>query len=221
MWLEACQEDSDSESCAELPQRNGTEDQLDDPRDVSSPHNSTPFRPSSFEAIREELRCVPRILRALNGRLNRPLSEEDVADLSQEVLFVVWRKLRGLELRTSLEGWVYRISFLEMMNHLRKKRRTRLVAGVDLEDTEATLEPTSPLAERFEELHLGLELLEEDEAAIIRLKHYEELAFPEVAESLDLPLGTVKTRYYRGLTKLKEFFENRDQEVRRGSLSNA
>ena len=174
----------------------------------------------SVERFGIRLQCVPRILAAQNARLGRPLGPEDLADLAQEVSLVVWRKLEEYTPQGTLEGWIYRISFLEMMNHLRKRRRQQQRLGQVIEEEARRLAaPVLARAERYEQIHRGLELLEAEEAAVIRLKHFDELTFGEVGEALGLPLGTVKTRYYRGLVKLKEFLRNHGREDERDRIA--
>ena len=55
----------------------------------------------------------------------------------------------------------------------------------------------------LEPVYAGLESLEEDEAAVVRLKHFEDLTFERLAEVLGIPTNTAKTRYYRGMRKLR------------------
>jgi RNA polymerase sigma-70 factor (ECF subfamily) len=49
-----------------------------------------------------------------------------------------------------------------------------------------------------------LERIPQEEAAALRLRFYEELAQPEIAERMGIPLGTVKTRMVRGLARLRQ-----------------
>lgn len=51
--------------------------------------------------------------------------------------------------------------------------------------------------------------LPEDQRVVIVLKEYQDLTFLEISEVLDVPLSTVKTRLYRGLTQLRESLERR------------
>ncbi len=170
------------------------------------------------EALGARLRCVPRILAVQNARLGGRLSPEDLADLTQDVFIILWRKLSEFTPDTSFKSWVYRICFLEMMNHLRKRRRQlRLIDEVarkkNEEAHEAESRPQVPHQERFERLYLGLGCLEAEEVEVIRLRHFEGRTFHEVAERLTVPLGTTKTRYYRGLTKLRDFLRNHEGEA--------
>jgi RNA polymerase sigma factor (sigma-70 family) len=59
----------------------------------------------------------------------------------------------------------------------------------------------------YEDVYSGLEKLGEDHAQIIRLKHFSQMTFEEIARRLRVSANTVKTRYYRGLIKLREFLD--------------
>jgi RNA polymerase sigma-70 factor, ECF subfamily len=155
-------------------------------------------------ALAERLRCIPFILEALNARRGSLLSEEELADLSQDVLVVVWRKLGEYEGLSPLEGWVYGISFLELMNSVRRKLRSRqdslALARLPGAEAEAVSDP-DPWA--FEDLHRGLLRIGKLHAQVIRLKHFDGLTFDEIARRLGISSNTVKARYYRGLGELR------------------
>ena len=172
----------------------------------------------AMQRFGRRLGCVPRILALQNRRMGRPLGPEDLADVTQESLVVIWRKLDAFDPATHFEAWVYRICFLELMNYMRKlQRRSRLLdeAREHLEAEARDREPevlTMTESERFESVHVALGILAEDEAAVIRMHHFEEQTFEEVGRRLHVPTGTAKTRYYRGLTKLRDFLANHDGE---------
>ena len=96
----------------------------------------------------ERMQCVPRILAVANGRMGRPLSPHDLADLSQDTLIVIWQKLETFAGRATLETWVHRFCYLELMNRVRgKKRLSRLsAASIDVAaETVAATREASPL----------------------------------------------------------------------------
>ncbi len=168
---------------------------------------------ASVRQFLERMQCVPRILATRNLRLGRPLGSDDLADLVQDVLVVIWRKLDGFPGYASLESWVYQICVFELMNEIRKRGRHRDLA-VEVRRQAASAQESSPWA--HEELYRGLETLEPREADIIRLRHFDEKSFQDAAEQLGVPTSTAKSWYYRGLEKLQEFFENRSVEQQVG-----
>lgn len=169
-------------------------------------------RESAIRLLVARLRCVPRILRALNARRGCPLGEHDLADLAQDTLAVILRKLEGFHQNCSLEAWVYRICTYELMNAIRRVGRAPL--AIAREDGVEELPARDENSEEDDqgELHWAMERLEAREAAIIRRKCLEGETFETVARELALSLGTVKTRYYRGLRKLREILADRYME---------
>ncbi len=157
----------------------------------------------SVRLLASRLACIPRILYSINHRMGRPLRDEDLADLSQDTVVVLWGKLSTFEGRGRLETWAYRFCFLEFMNRLRlQERRERNVASVDSLDS---LEGRSSNSEArdFEMLERGLDELGPPESEVIRSKHFEGRTFEEIAVDMDLASSTVKSRYYRGLDWLR------------------
>lgn len=152
----------------------------------------------------ERMGCVPRMLAARNARLGNPLHPQDLPDLVQDTLVVVWRKLPEFEGRSSLETWIYRICCLELMNAVRRSRRpVHQAAGAD-EVIDATPDPRATAIPRDDDshLHAAIDELHLDESEVIRMKHFQELTFAAIGERLGISVNTAKTRYYRGLRRL-------------------
>lgn len=169
----------------------------------------------ALECFWERMQCVPRILAVANGRMGRPLSPHDLADLSQDTVIVIWQKLGTFAGRATLETWVHRFCYLELMNRVRgKKRQSRLsAASLDVAtETVAAKREASPL--EYEHLELSLQELGPPEADILRLKHYEELTFVEIGALLDMSPNTAKTQYYRGIAWLRRHLAEHATEER-------
>lgn len=155
------------------------------------------------ERFAERMRCVPRILAALNARMGRPLDEHELADLSQDTTVLVLQKLDQYAAKAPLESWIYRICSLELMNGVRRKHRYR---GRTERLVESTLESAEAQAlEEIEAVHLALERLGGHDADVVRMKHFEGLTFEDLGDRLGISPNTAKTRYYRGLAKLKTY----------------
>ncbi len=158
----------------------------------------------AVEPFVRRMGCVPRILSVLNRRLGTQLDEHDLADLAQDTVVLVWRKLDAFDGSCTLETWAYGIARLEYMNALRRKLRARRNAlELDVADSEA--EQPSPAADGLarEELEGWLSELDPEESAVVRKKHFEGKTFEELAEELGISPNTAKTRYYRGIRGLQ------------------
>lgn len=133
-------------------------------------------------------------------------SSRDADDACQEALIKIVRNLPRFDGRSSFGTWAYRIATNASLDELRKRGRRAHLALLD-EDTGA--EPADPRAgEQVEQLGDRLlldaalaELPDEVRAAVV-LRDVANLDYAEIAETLDLPIGTVKSRISRGRSAL-------------------
>jgi len=153
---------------------------------------------AALTELGQRLQCVPRILAARNAHAGRPLADEDVLEAAHEVIARVWSQLGQFRGQAALESWVYRFCEFELINAVRRKRRaprqveeSTLVESIERESVD------------FERVSQCLDRLAPDEAATIRLKHFQDLTFEEIAVRERTPLATIKSRYYRSLEKLR------------------
>ena len=160
--------------------------------------------PQALADFLRRMRCIPLSLAGQNARLGRPLNDQDLEDVAQEVLVLIWNRLGTYAGLSTLETWVYRFSAFTLMNAIRR-RRTRLRVG-ELDAEAADTGPADPRAQflEYEHVHRALERLDPVDADVVRLKHFEELTFEEIGGRLGLPTNTAKTKYYRGLGRLHE-----------------
>lgn len=155
----------------------------------------------------DRLECIPRILSARNRSLGRPLTEIELDDVTQDTLAVIWRKLPKFEGRSSLETWIYRIAEFELLNAIRKRARSDGRRRVELADLELSEE--SPSYDDTSDLYEALEQIDTAEADVIRAKHLDGESFGLISERLGISLGTAKSRYYRGIRKMKHLLIHR------------
>ena len=117
---------------------------------------------------------------------------------THEVIARVWAQLGQYRGHAALESWVFRFCEFELINAVRRKRRR---PGIALDDVAAE-EPRRSGVDN-ERVYQCLDRLLPEEAAAVRLKHFAELTFEEIAARERAPLATVKSRYYRALEKLR------------------
>ena len=167
-------------------------------------------RSGNADAVDELLRrmaCVRRFHVQKNEQLGRPLEGHELEDVIQETLFALWQKLGEYRGSGPLEAWAYRFAYVRLVGRIRKlDRRPRLIDDV----REAVPEPLAqPLedAHRYEVLYRTLERVGERDRDLIRMKVFDQRTFEDLAALLDLPVGTVKTRFYRALARLRALLE--------------
>lgn len=139
--------------------------------------------------------------------------EEDARDVVQETFLRAFRALGGFKGQAKFSSWLYRITLNLCRDWMRRERRAPMVQapeGVDIIELAAETEPASSIEELVARRQLGravakvMAALPEEQRTAIVLKEYHGLTFQEIADLLDCPLSTVKTRMYQGLTVLRK-----------------
>jgi RNA polymerase sigma-70 factor (ECF subfamily) len=172
------------------------------------------------EAFGEIVRRWERRIFALAyGMLGR---EEDARDATQETFLSAFRNLRGFRGEAKVSSWLHRIAVNQCIT---RQRRAKVRGETALEDeTEAVGASYSAPAhqsparaaesrERTEMVRRAVSALPAELRQVIVMKEFEELTFQEIAEALDLPLSTVKSRLYTALRQLQMRLKNMASEV--------
>jgi RNA polymerase sigma-70 factor (ECF subfamily) len=138
--------------------------------------------------------------------------EEDARDVCQETFLRAFRALNGFKGQAKFSSWLYRIALNLCRDWIRRERRQPIAQapeGVDIIELAGESTPTESIEDLVARRELGravarvmAELPDEQRTAII-LKEYHGLTFQEIADMLDCPLSTVKTRLYQGLSVLR------------------
>lgn len=161
----------------------------------------------ALRAFAKRMHCVPRFLAAANARKGQPLGHEDLADLSQDTLIIIWQKLETFKGHATLETWARHFCQFEFYNRVRALYRRKLTAAAVVQEAQYSqdtpLPPQQSDRASFSQLEISLVQLGSPTEEIIRMKHFELLIFEEIARRLNLPISTIKSRYYRGLLVLK------------------
>lgn len=141
---------------------------------------------------------------------------EDASDLAQEAFVRVYQSLGDFRGDSSFATWLYRIVANACRDELRRRQRQRTVSlevTVENEDGEMVRqyadegEGPDQALERVELQRLvreTLATLDEDHRQILILRDFQDLSYQDIAELLNLSLGTVKSRINRARNALKE-----------------
>ena len=138
--------------------------------------------------------------------------EEDARDVCQETFLRAFRAIRGFKGQAKFSSWLYRITLNLCRDWMRRERRAPIVQapeGVDLIELAAepeggaTVEDLLSRRELTQAVARVMATLPEEQRTAIILKEYHGLTFQEIADLIDCPLSTVKTRLYQGLTVLR------------------
>lgn len=139
-----------------------------------------------------------------------------VADAIQATFLKLLQQGNKLRKSTSLKSWLFQVAFNEAML---VKRKTKLArdhgqqvawrAQAIQRDRSGEGSPEEPamLIEQVHQVRKAIESLDPNQQLVVRKRIYEGLKFREIAEELDVPLGTVLARMQAALKKLKPLFE--------------
>lgn len=144
---------------------------------------------------------IPRLRRYARA-LTRDAVRAD--DLVQETLLRAFRKEHLWEPGTDLRAWLFTIMHNQYVNEIR--RATRDAASLDVQDCSAFLVANSdPSASRqLQELEQALSQLPDGQRQVILLVGLEGLSYEDVANILQIPVGTVRSRLSRGREVLRK-----------------
>ena len=170
------------------------------------------------EAFGEIVRRWERRIFALAyGMLGR---EEDARDATQETFLAAFRNLRGFRGEAKVSSWLHRIAVNQCITRQRQARVRREAALEDEQEKDATsfvtpvrYSPSRVVEERQETtaVRQAISNLPIELRQVVIMKEFEELTFREIAEVLELPLSTVKSRLYTAMKQLQmrlQRFEN-------------
>lgn len=138
-----------------------------------------------------------------------------VEDIAQEVFLRAFRSLNKFRGGSSLYTWLYRITVNTTLNAIRslsRRQETSLDAFEGLERPSGS--EANPVEEAASHRQLArrvkeaIERLDEQYRAIVYLREVEGLSYEEIAEVVDLPVGTVKSRLFRARQNLKEILKD-------------
>lgn len=142
--------------------------------------------------------------------------EEDARDVAQETFLRAFRALNGFKGQAKFSSWLYRITLNLCRDWIRKARRTpvsQAPEGIDIIELAGAGTPAETIEQLVGRKALGravskaMAMLPEEQRTAIILKEYHGLTFQEIADMLDCPLSTVKTRLYQGLSVVRKQLE--------------
>jgi len=181
------------------------------------------------EAFGEIVRRWERRIFALAyGILGR---EDDARDATQETFLAAFRSLRGFRGDAKVSSWLHRIAVNQCITRQRQARVKNEAALDDEEEKDAAsfatpvrYSPARVVESRQETaaVRRAINSLPVELRQVVIMKEFEELTFREIADVLELPLSTVKSRLYTAMKQLQmrlQKFESRNQDEQQNGLS--
>ncbi len=135
--------------------------------------------------------------------------ENEALDLTQETFVRAWTALPNFKGQSQFRTWLYRIVTNLCYNRLPNLRRSLNDLGDDVMEDIPEPHFNSPVKEfdsneTRKHLHQAMENLDENYRLLITLRYQNELSYDEIASTLNLPLGTVKTGIFRAKEQLRK-----------------
>lgn len=145
-----------------------------------------------------------------NLALRAVSNSQEAQDISQETFIRAWRSIKNFRLESSFRTWLYRI--LMNLCYDRYPRLQREYESLSIEEEEFDLPVVNRMDQYVDQeelcrfVHEHLQSLPEIYRLVLSMRYQQELSYQEIAEILDMPIGTVKTTIYRAKAQLKERF---------------
>lgn len=201
---------------------------------MNSEENKKKSSEEDFKAIREVLAGKESSFGFLQDKYKARITalirrmikdEDDVKDLVQESFIKAYKALPNFQFGYNFSAWIYRIASNNCIDFLRKKRFKTISIDqpinkeednyIDIEDNEMLPDISLISKERKQIINDAIAELPENYRTIINLRHKEELDYKEIAEELDLPLGTVKAHLFRARKTLLEALKDKRSIIRK------
>ncbi len=142
----------------------------------------------------------------------------EVQDVAQEAFIKAFRALPRFRGESAFYTWLYRIAINTAKNHLVSRGRRPPNTDVDIDDAE--LNPTSTVLQEAEspeaalardQLSSGIDAaiaeLPEDLRSAVTLREFDGLSYEQIAEIMDCPVGTVRSRIFRARESIERHIE--------------
>lgn len=165
--------------------------------------------PLAFEQL---IHLYEKRVFALTSRMCK--NPSDAEEAAQEAFLAAWQGLKFFRGEASFSTWLYRLASNACVDLLRKEQRHRAVSGpslndedtyMDIADDAATPQELAERSELREQIEEGLQSLSPEHREVLILRELHQLSYDEIAQTLDLDTGTVKSRISRGRKALRNF----------------
>jgi len=163
------------------------------------------------ELLRRHYDRIYAICRRIAG------NDADAADAAQEALLAIVRGLPKFDNRAAFSTWSYRVATNACLDELRRRKRRPTPSMVDEHPgwAERNADDTAPAFDEHlalqDELKAALDQLPEEFRTPVVLRDCVGLDYAEIAETLEIPPGTVRSRIARGRSKLAEILHDGNQ----------
>ncbi|MGC6494398.1 MAG: RNA polymerase sigma factor [Myxococcota bacterium] len=133
-------------------------------------------------------------------------NEQDAMDAAQDSLSKILKNLHRFDQTRAFSTWAYRITRNTCIDQYRRNKRMAWDEVPDVSDGSPLPDQVTSAAQRAELLGLALDRLPPLYREVLVLYHFDHLKYCEIAETLDVPMGTVMNRIFRARRKLRDLY---------------
>lgn len=163
------------------------------------------------EAFRElyalyHKRLFAYLLKLLSAR-------ETVEEVFNDVMFEIWRQAGNFRREAKVATWIFGIAHHKAMNALRSRGKTIFVELEEAGEAQAETDDPQAVAERSDvgqKIRAALKRLSVEHRAVVELTFYHGFSYAEIAQIVNCPLNTVKTRMFHARRQLRELLSKMD-----------
>ncbi|WP_165074052.1 RNA polymerase sigma factor [Paludisphaera rhizosphaerae] len=164
---------------------------------------------------RGDARAFEELVREWEGRLfyyvrRLVATEEDAWDVLQQTWLRVYKSVGSLRQPERLPVWLYQVARCAAISHRRGRLRNEAHEESLDDPPDPTAEDDLDLLDRCEQVHVGLERLSPAHREILTLFFLEDLSLEQIAEVLEIPPGTAKSRLHYAKRALREILEREE-----------
>jgi RNA polymerase sigma-70 factor (ECF subfamily) len=178
--------------------------------------------PEVHSRERFEKEALPYASELYASALRLTRRRERAEDLVSDVYSKAWKSFDQYQLATNIRAWLYKILTNTFINEYRHQQRAPVMLDLDkpgeegeqgagylydrIADTHPTEDPEKVLANRFldRDLQRAIESLPEEFRLVVVLSDVQSFSYQEIADMLDIPIGTVRSRLWRGRRLLQK-----------------
>lgn len=132
----------------------------------------------------------------------------DADEVVQEVLLVMYNKLKDFQFKSSLYTWIYRIVSTRSLNHIRKKTIKNFFSiddsPIDIQDFSDDVVKNLEVKEKLKKIDNLLQSLPVKQREVFIMRHYDELSYEEISELTGKSIGGLKANYFHAVKKILE-----------------
>lgn len=145
-------------------------------------------------------------------------NEHEAGDLAQQTFFIYAEKGSSLRDKSKVKSWLFTTLYREF---LRRRRKDGRMDHYEPEMLEAAGGSVEPHIRRTADANLAVEALDEVDEVYrqpLALFYMKDLSYKEIAEVLDVPIGTIMSRLSRGKAQLRDIFKRKETETSENAL---